>query len=81
MIPESFFQFENPFSIKLGENRRRSKLQHTTYITSRHTSIAGSGNSFNGFPNKHLTQNIDTTSTLDLAQKEMVGDKTKEDEG
>ena len=61
MIPESFFQFENPFSIKLGENRRRSKLQHTTYITSRHTSIAGSGNSFNGFPNKHLTQNIDTT--------------------
>ena len=41
MIPKSFFQFEDPFSIKLGENCRRSKLQHTTYITTRHTYIVG----------------------------------------
>ena len=39
MIPKSFFQFEDPFSIKLGENCRRSKLQHTTYITTRHIYI------------------------------------------
>ena len=68
MIPKSFFQFEDPFSIKLGENCRPD-----IHI------LLGSGDSLNGCPNEHLTQNIDTTPTLDFAKKEMVGDKTKED--